>query len=175
MTIKRILFCTDFSRNSLPARQQAAEFAAVFGAELFILHVVTTRPPYYPPVTSEPDKEISKILQKIDEWVREEMALVAEVCRAGVPAVKTFLRAGDPATEIVRFADKFEVDLIVVGTHGWTRIRHLILGSTAEKVARRATKPLLVVRAAVPCQAGSEGPSDKPEKDFPPPPVSGVV
>jgi universal stress protein A len=52
-----------------------------------------------------------------------------------------------PAIEIVRLANEESVDLIVMGTHGWTGIRHLIVGSTAENVVRSAICSVLVVRS----------------------------
>jgi nucleotide-binding universal stress UspA family protein len=56
-------------------------------------------------------------------------------------------RQGVPAQEIVRVADEESADLIVMGTHGWTGFKHLLLGSVAENVLRTAGRPVLVVSA----------------------------
>jgi universal stress protein A len=60
--------------------------------------------------------------------------------------VKTFLSTGVPAEEIVRVANQDSTDLIVMGTHGWSGVRHMLLGSVAEKILRSAPCPVLVVK-----------------------------
>jgi nucleotide-binding universal stress UspA family protein len=57
---------------------------------------------------------------------------------------------GDAAGEIVLIAEKEHVDLIVIATHGWTGLRHLVFGSVAEKVVRLAPCPVLTIRAPRP-------------------------
>jgi universal stress protein A len=151
MVAKRILFCTDFSQNSLPARRKAIEYAAAFGAELLILHVVGARHFGYPGFQDALGTEMAKLSQKIDERVQEEMSHESRKCLRFVKQVSTFLRSGEPAPEIVRFARKHRVDLIVMGTHGWGGVKRLFLGSTATNVARMATCPVMAVRA--PAQA----------------------
>ena len=86
------------------------------------------------------------IQKNIEEGVREELDSVANECRKGLSNVEAHSRAGSPAEEIIRFADEESVDLIIMGTHGWTGVRHMILGSTAENVVRTANCPVLSVR-----------------------------
>jgi len=62
--------------------------------------------------------------------------------------VNTFSRMGIPANEIVRLADEESMELIVMGTHGWTGFKHLVLGSTAENVVRSANCPVLTVKSS---------------------------
>jgi nucleotide-binding universal stress UspA family protein len=66
---------------------------------------------------------------------------------AGVAAVHTMLIQGVAQAEIVRLASEQGFDLIVMGTHGRTGLRHALLGSVAEKVVRKASCPVLTVRA----------------------------
>jgi universal stress protein A len=145
--MKKILVCTDFSENSVPARVLAIEFAKTFKAELILLHVVNSRLLGYPTFADRIPTDMALIQQNIEEGVTEELELLANDCKRDVPDVFAYSRSGAPAEEIVRFADEESVDLIVMGTHGWTGVRHLILGSTAENVVRTANCPVLTVRA----------------------------
>ena len=143
---QKILVCTDFSENSLPARQCAVEWAKAFKAELAILHVVNSRFFGYPTFADRVPVDMALIQQNIEEGVQEELESVANECRKEIDNVHAHSCAGSPAEEIIRFADEESVDLIIMGTHGWTGVRHLILGSTAENVVRTAKCPVLSVR-----------------------------
>ena len=148
MAAKRILFCTDFSQNSQPARRKAIEYAAAFGAELLILHVIGSTHLGYPSFEDTLSEEMTKLHEKIDERVQQEMNREAKECRRYLKEVTTFLRSGEAAAEIERFARKQEVDLIVLGTHGWSVVKQRLLGSTAMSVARTATCPVMAVKAS---------------------------
>jgi universal stress protein A len=149
MIPKKILACTDFSENSVPARICATEYAKAFGAELLILHVVNSRLLGYPTLANRVPVETALIQENIREGVEEELELLANDCRRQVEKVDTYYRTGAPAEEIVRFAEEQSADLIVMGTHGWTGVRHLIVGSVAENVVRTANCPVLTVRSTV--------------------------
>ncbi len=84
----------------------------------------------------------------IEEGVEEELELLANDCRLELKGVDAQYRSGAPAEEIVRFADENSADLIVMGTHGWTGLRHLVMGSTAENVVRTANCPVLTVKSS---------------------------
>ena len=73
--------------------------------------------------------------------------LLPEASQLGVRVVRA-LRMGNPYVEIVQYAEETETDVIVVGTHGRGGLAHLILGSVAEKVVRKAHCPVLTVRPA---------------------------
>lgn len=147
MTPKKIAVCTDFSENSVPARIVAIEYAKAFGSELSILHVVNSRLIGYPSFASKLPAELAVIEETIREGVEEELELIANDCRRELDNVQTYYRDGAPAEEILRFAREECIDLIVMGTHGWTGARHLILGSTAENVVRTSDCPVLIVRS----------------------------
>ncbi|MGB9616261.1 MAG: universal stress protein [Desulfomonilaceae bacterium] len=147
MLPKRILMCTDFSENSLPARQYAIEWAKAFGAELFILHVVNSRLLGYPGFAASALGETTIMIEEqIRKGVEEELETIAEECQGQLEKVRVFSETGSPAEEIVAFAKAKGVDLIVMGTHGWTGAKHLLLGSTAENVVRTSECPVLTVR-----------------------------
>jgi nucleotide-binding universal stress UspA family protein len=135
----KILFPTDFSRLSEAALPMATSIARDRHAELIILHV--QEPPaayaagelYFGPM--EPDTET---IRQALEQVR--------VSDPGVPCIH-HLVMGDPAKEIIRLADDEDVDMIVMSTRGRTGLAHVLMGSVAEKVVRRANCPVLVVKS----------------------------
>jgi universal stress protein A len=147
MIPRKILVCTDFSENSVPARIVAIEYAKVFGAELAILHVVNSRLFGYPDFAAEVPAEFALVQDHIQEGVNEELELIGNDCKREVDVVNVYSRSGSPTEEIVKFANEESVGLIVMGTHGWSGARHLIVGSTAENVVRHADCPVLTVRS----------------------------
>lgn len=149
MVPKKMLFCTDFSENTLPARQAAVEYAEAFGAELLILHVINSSQIGYPSLEDRVPVDIRETLEKIQESVDKALKLIVAECSKTLGrVVSSSSRIGIPAHEIVRFADKESVDLIVMGTHGWTGFRHFIMGSTAENVVRTSNRPVLTVKSS---------------------------
>ena len=72
--------------------------------------------------------------------------LVKSVRCAGAPRVKSTIRTGVATHEVVEAAKELDVDLVVIATHGLTGWKHFAIGSTAERVARAAPCPVLVVR-----------------------------
>jgi nucleotide-binding universal stress UspA family protein len=138
LQIERILCPTDFSDFSAKAFAYAAALASRFEARLRVLHVlpgvvIATGGPYFP-ATREMHDRAEDALQ----------SFVAPACQAGVQ-VATELREGDAWREIQARAAELPADLIVMGTHGRSGFEHLLLGSVAEKVLRRASCPVLTV------------------------------
>jgi nucleotide-binding universal stress UspA family protein len=84
---------------------------------------------------------LSEISRSLDDWKKEAWV-------RGVAAVQTVSVQGSAAPEIVRFAKERDIDLIVVGTHGRGGLAHVLLGSVAEKVVRKAPCPVLTVRTS---------------------------
>jgi universal stress protein A len=149
MATRKILFCTDFSENSIPARARSVEYANAFGASLVILHVVNPVVPAYTTFEGMFQLDLARMQRQLETDLEGQLDAVANECRKEVGEVKHCLRTGGAtAMEIIRCANEESVDLIVLGTHGWTGIKHLILGSTAENVVRSADCPVLTVRAA---------------------------
>ena len=145
MIPKKILFCTDFSENSEPAGQYAAEYAAVFDADLSIVHVIDSWAGY-PWYTEGAPQNILTVVKHLEELTTVKLEQVAKELGKKKESVKTFLSNGVPAEEIVRVAEQESIDLIIMGTHGWSGVRHMLLGSVAEKILRAAPCPVLVVK-----------------------------
>ena len=148
MIPKKILFCTDFSENSRAALQCAIEYAKAFEASLSILHVLNSSRLGYPAFEIGVPFDLQSVLKALEESVAKAFEDLVDDCKKVVGDVKTFSRMGVPANEIVRLADEESIDLIIMGTHGWTGFRHLILGSTAENVVRSANCPVMTVKSS---------------------------
>jgi nucleotide-binding universal stress UspA family protein len=76
----------------------------------------------------------------------KELANLATAEVPGEVASQTLVRSGPPAIEIIEAAKSLQADLIIISTHGYTGLKHVMLGSVAEHVVRRAPCPVLVVR-----------------------------
>lgn len=146
MIPRRILFCTDFSENSRNARQYAIEYAKAFKAQLHVLHVINSSQIGYPSMSEAIPIDIRAALEGIEESVDTALSLLHDECASEGAEPKTHTRIGLPAYEIVDFANENSIELIVMGTHGWTGLKHLVMGSTAENVVRTATCPVLSIK-----------------------------
>jgi nucleotide-binding universal stress UspA family protein len=150
LTLSRILCATDFSEVSAKAERYAIALAKRYEARLVLLHV---DPPI--PLMS-PYGEIPIDLGLFEEQRRQadlEMRAAHERARVAGLVVDAMVRGGSPAREILAEARQ-GVDLIVLGTHGRGGMEHLLLGSVAEKVLRKATCPVMVVPAAADADRG---------------------
>ncbi len=140
----KILVPIDFSEFSREAIPHAVEFAAKFNASIQFIHVVDQRlyPAFYVvgegAVFETEPQLVEKSLKTINEFVSDSVA--------DLPADACVVREGVPHTEIANYALAHEVDLIMMTTHGLTGIEKLLIGSTAEKVVRKAHCPVLSIK-----------------------------
>lgn len=147
--IQRILFATDFSVGTLPARAYAAYWTSTFGAELKVLHVFETYPVLAAyPMAPNPMADTPMIESMQSEVSRRLDQLANELGRCGVRATSMQVR-GIPSEEVIKAADADRADLIVLGTRGRTGLEHILLGSTAERVVKGAPCPVMTVRSAL--------------------------
>lgn len=147
MTQRRILFATDFSKPSEIALAEAARLATAEGAALIIAHVFDPAP-FTPPVAIPSVGGFEdRIAREIEESVLVELKRLREGPLADVPEVELLaLRHGSPAVAIGEAAEERDVNLIVVGTHGRTGLKRMLIGSVAEKIVRHAPCSVLAVR-----------------------------
>jgi len=144
--LKKIVFCTDFSENANQAFDVAFDLTHKYGAQLLLVHVVP--PLVFPsPVMEEFISEQANY-QFIDQVIQRSLEQIEAnyVPRMnGYTNYKIQVLSGHPASEILHFIEQEKVDLVVMGTHGFTGLAHFFLGSTAEKVVRRAGCSVLTV------------------------------
>ncbi len=146
-SIDKILVPADFSACSASGLQLAIEMATKLGSEVHVVHVV--EPARY----VQPGMMVTTAEQKhvpIEDFAREyygaEMAEFLAKVDAGSVKVSNEVLDGVPHETIERLALEGGYDLIVIGTHGRRGIKHMLIGSVAERVVRRAPCPVLTVR-----------------------------
>ena len=143
LRLKKILVPVDLSEFSIKAVSYATRFAKQLGATLVLLHVV--EPVRYPESVLIPPamEETNRARLKL---ARASLAKFAtQQVPAGI-ATETVTRLGHAFSEIATAAKDLDADLIIIATHGHTGLKHLFLGSTAERVVRLAPCPVLTVR-----------------------------
>jgi universal stress protein A len=142
--ITKVLFPTDLSETAAEAQLYACALAEQFGAELHVLSVMQDV------ALMSPDPNIPWVipassLDEVRESLETTLANVPDATWSAGRLVQRVIRMGTPYVEITRYAEEQEIDVIVIGTHGRTGLTHLLLGSTAEKIVRKAPCPVLTV------------------------------
>ena len=138
--MKNILITTDFSETSQTAFALARQVAEKFGGVLNLLHVQELHLP--PLVYESAGTGVGQIEQEHRELAENRIKELAQ----SLGGVRAEVVLGTPHIEIVRYAKANDIDLIVMATHGRGFFSHAILGSTTERVVRRAPCPVLTVR-----------------------------
>jgi nucleotide-binding universal stress UspA family protein len=154
IAIKRILFATDFSDCAKAAQEYAAAFAAQFHAELHVLHVLPDVALMVPDPGTSLSLPQNYVLDLKNDAQKAIDKLFPDAVKDGQTIVRS-VRMGNPFYEIVNYAEENKIDLIVIGTHGRGALMHLLMGSVAEKVVRKAGCPVLSVRPSG-SQSGSQ-------------------
>ncbi|HEX4640117.1 MAG TPA: universal stress protein [Chthoniobacterales bacterium] len=141
LKIKNVLAPVDFSERSIETLELAAGIAKQFGANLHIAHVYERDMP----VTTVMAMPLALPPVEVAPGVRRHLKDVAK--RTGIELRPAFIHAeeGRPFEEICHLARQRKIDLIVVATRGNTGLKHLLLGSTAERIVRYSPCPVLVV------------------------------
>ena len=143
LRIKSILVPIDFSVPSRNALAYAVPFAEAFGAKLTLLHVLepVATPDFANsfPLVMEGDRVMAKCKSQLELLIKQQ-AIDPKLIESLI------VRLGRSFHEIAEAARILKVDLIIISTHGYTGLKHAILGSTTERVVRHATCPVLVVR-----------------------------
>ncbi|MCG8572260.1 MAG: universal stress protein [Spirochaetes bacterium] len=152
MNINRILVPVDFSHNTTHLIDAARTFAEKFDAELIFYHVIDERvmltsnvnymPPNYAPIPVM-DQSI------LDNFVESSQKTLEELAeKDGLAGLKitTICEEGIPYTSIKNFAEKQKADLILIGSHGHTGLKHLFLGSVADYISHHSKIPVLIIK-----------------------------
>ncbi len=146
MQIKNILFPTDFSQGARAAMDHAVSLARDYNAKLILLYVIQdiSIAEWYIPSSLS----VTDLIEDMQKSAWKEMDKWSEEVSAQVKDVEKLVVRGVPFVEIIRTAKEKGADLVIIGTHGRTGIDHMLFGSTAEKVVRKAPCPVLTVRIA---------------------------
>ncbi len=145
LSLSRILCPTDFSEVSTKAEVYATALAGHFDATLHLLHIDPPMPIMAP--YGEIPVDV-RLFEEQREQAQLDLAAARDRARATGVVTETAIRGGHAAREILAAAEEQEADLLVIGTHGRGGVEHLLLGSVAEKVVRRAPCPVMVVPPA---------------------------
>lgn len=136
----RILCPIDFERDSMDALELACRLAKQNSATVYLLTVIGAPPAAataLPPVALNPNPEFEAgCLRRLEAIAREKLA--------GVPH-EIFVATGNAAPEILNLTAEQDIDLLVMGTHGRTGLKHFLLGSVAERVVRESPVPVLTI------------------------------
>lgn len=144
--IKNILVPIDFSDYSKSALKYAAQFAKQFNSKVFLIYVV--EPMIYPADFSMGQVAIPSSDIDLTSRAEEELKKLASEIGTDLQ-VETIIKTGKPFVEINETAGEKDIDLIIIATHGHTGVEHLLFGSTAEKVVRKAPCPVLTLREPI--------------------------
>jgi nucleotide-binding universal stress UspA family protein len=145
-----ILIAVDFSDSSDNAFQMALALAKKFSSRLLVLHVINEpidlRGFYVPHISFD------KLEEEIEEGAKKMMESFCRRHMDGFEDYETLIMPGLPYDEIIKQSTEHKAELIVLGTHGRAGLDHVLFGSTAEKVVRKSTIPVLTVRLDDPAE-----------------------
>ena len=145
MNIERVVAATDFSDTAAKALQHAAEYAKHFDAELILVHAYQVDIPMASPLVGGPTILPEGFFEKLGKDVKRHVEKIAEEFRHQGLRVESVAVDQPAATAIVEQARAKKADLIIMGTRGLTGLKHVALGSVADRVVRTAPCPVLTV------------------------------
>jgi len=140
--IRRILVPVDFSPNSRKAVTYAMAFARQFEATITFLHVVQVNYAY----GEFGAIDFSALEREMRAGAEKELAALLSSAQTVGLTASTVVREGSPAKVIADTAGELNSDLLIISTHGYTGLKHVLMGSIAEHVVRYSPCPVLVVR-----------------------------
>lgn len=135
---KKVLFATDGSKYSKSAEKKAIDFAKSYGGEIAVISVVDVPSEFY----AESPKTIEELVNKAKGYVED---VKREAQSEGVKA-ETIVREGEAYQVITDLAKKLDAGIIVMGSHGRTGLKRLLMGSVTEKVIGHTPCPVLVAK-----------------------------
>jgi nucleotide-binding universal stress UspA family protein len=145
IALNQILVPTDFSTTSGVALKYAQALARRFDASLHLLHVLQD-PMIYPATMEWYPLPTTNYRQEMEHGAQERLQALVPPDEPKAHRVQLVVRWGSPFMEIVRYAKDANIDLIVMGSLGLGPVGHMLMGSVAEKVVRKAPCPVLTVR-----------------------------
>ena len=146
MVVTRMLYASDFSKASQPAFRLARELARTLKAELIVFNAVSTIVPTLGEGYVSPTL-VREVWQAGRQAAQRNVDKLVESARGDRIRVRGVIAEGPAAAAIVGAARRVRAQMIVMGTHGRSGVRRLLIGSVAERVVRTARCPVLTVGA----------------------------
>jgi nucleotide-binding universal stress UspA family protein len=143
---QKILCPIDFSSHANVALEHAEEIAKRFGAELLVAHVV--EPVLYPVAYGLPPVAPVNYEESARENAGKALAPLVEAINRRGGKARALVSTGLASVRICEMVTEEGADLVVLSTHGYTGLKHVLLGSTAERVVRSCPCPVLTVKAS---------------------------
>ena len=154
--IKKILYATDLSKNSVYAYRYAMNMAEKYNAEIVILHVIEPIPPqvkhyvslyvnearWEEKIKTEQEMVIEQIKKRLQEFCKRESQ---DDPRCLLLVSRILVQPGHPAEEILKAAEEEACEIIIIGTHGKGFLKQTFLGSVARSVLDRSRKPVFII------------------------------
>ncbi len=139
--IQRILVATDFSPSSERSFHMALKWAASYNAALDIVHVLNRHPEV------GLDSTIANLyIQEHEKYSQSKLEALVTCAKKTRSEVHSHFLDGLPSEQITKLAESIQADLVITGTHGWTGIDRVLMGSVAERIICQAPCPVLSIR-----------------------------
>jgi nucleotide-binding universal stress UspA family protein len=141
----KILYPTDFSEVAIKALDYIKRIKASGVEEVIVLHVIDER-------GSDAvqrflgEREFNALQHNKQEETKKMLKVVEKELTESGLKVKLLVKTGMPVREILKVEEEENVSAIVIGSHGWSNLQEIFLGSVSEKVIRRSKRPVLVVK-----------------------------
>ena len=141
---KKILYPTDFSEVSKKAINYIKQLKDAGTEEVVVLHVVNEKG--VEAIALYASGSFDELLQRVEKQAADEMEKIEADLKESGFKVKLRIEIGIPLTDILKVEQEEGVSVIVIGSHGKSNVKEMLLGSVSEKVIRKSKNPVLVIR-----------------------------
>lgn len=142
--LKKILVLSRLTRHCREVLHQGVKLAKMFGAELYVLHVI--HDPFGFEGWNLPIASLKEEYEKTKEDAKKKMDLIVELEKGEGLTIKEMLKEGKPVDEIIRVIEDEKIDLLIMLSHQEGRLEHFIFGRTNEELTRRMPCSILLVK-----------------------------
>lgn len=141
---KKILYPTDFSEVSKKAINYIKQLKEAGTQEVVVLHVLNEKG--IEAMALYASGSFDELLQRIEKEAADEMKEIEADLKESSLKVKLRIEIGIPLTDILKVEEEEGVSAIVIGSHGKSNVKEMLLGSVSEKVIRKSKNPILVIK-----------------------------
>jgi len=145
-SFKNLLVPTDFSKNSSLAYEFSLNFIQKSSVTLHVMHVV--EPLFHTYLNSGIDDQISFDRDRVLEAEEELERFINAYSNSGIE-INRIIKTGKAHEEILKYSKSSNIDLIIIATHGWTNLSHLLAGNVTKKVLKLSEVPVICIKTNV--------------------------